>query len=80
MKELTQSGTTGPFRSWRRWAERPEHYGFAWVEDERLADLRDRLHKHATEPRTVFRIVGLNGVGKSRLTLEALRPDQRPSA
>ena len=78
VKELTQPGTTGPFRSWSRWAERPEHYGSPWVEDERLGGLRDRLHKHATEPRTVFRIVGLNGVGKSRLTLEALRPTSDP--
>ena len=78
VKELTQPGTTGPLRSWSRWADRPEHYGSPWVEDERLGVLRDCLREHMTEPRTVFRIVGLYGVGKSRLTLEALGPTSDP--
>ena len=74
VKERTQPGTTGPFRSWSHWADRPEHQGSPWVEDERLAPLRDRLLEQVTEPRTAVRIVGLSGVGKSRLTLEALGP------
>ena len=75
LKERTQPGTTGPFRSWSHWAERSEHYASPWVRDERLGVLWNHLREHVTEPRTVFRIVGVYGVGKSRLTLEALGPD-----
>ena len=74
VKERTQPGTIGRFRSWSQWADRSEHYRSPWVEDLRLALLRERLREHATEPRKICRIVGLYGVGKSRLTLEALGP------
>ncbi len=75
LKERTQPGTMGPFRTWSHWAERSEHYASPWVQDERLGALCNHLREHVTEPRTVIRIVGLYGVGKSRLTLEALGPD-----
>ena len=76
VKECTQPGTAGPFRSWSAWADRSEHDGSDWVEDERLVLLRNRLRELGTEPRTVLRIVGLYGVGKSRLALEALGPSR----
>ena len=75
VKEQTQPGTIGPFRSWFHWANRAEHHGSPWVEDERLSDLRAHLHERVTEPRGIARVVGLSGVGKSRLALEAFGPD-----
>ena len=75
VKEQTQPGTIGPFRSWFHWANRAEHHGSPWVEDERLSDLRAHLHEQVTEPRGIARVVGLSGVGKSRLALEAFDPD-----
>ena len=73
VKEQTQPGTIGPFRSWNHWAGRPEHDGSPWVEDERLSFVRDHLlRQQATNPRKAARVVGLSGVGKSRLVLEAL--------
>ena len=75
VKEQTQPGIIGPFRSWSHWAKRAEHHGSPWVEDERLSDLRAHLHERVTEPRGIARVVGLSGVGKSRLALEAFGPD-----
>ena len=75
VKEQTQPGTIGPFRSWFHWANRAEHHRSPWVEDERLSDLRAHLHERVTEPRGIARVVGLSGVGKSRLALEAFGPD-----
>ena len=80
VKEHTQPGTIGPFRSWKHWVGRPEHDGSPWVEDERLPDLSAHLREQLTEPRKVFRIVGPSGVGKSRLALEAIgRTDDEAS-
>ena len=76
LKEQTQPGTLGPFRSWSHWAGRAEHDRSLWVEDERLPGLRAHLGSRIAEPRSVFRIVGLSGIGKSRLTLEALDPTE----
>ena len=75
VKEQTQPGTIGPFCSRSHWAKRAEHHRSPWVEDERLSDLRAHLHERVTEPRGIARVVGLSGVGKSRLALEAFDPD-----
>lgn len=80
LKEQTQPGTIGPFRSRDHWAGRPEHDGSPWVEDQRLPGLRAWLREQLTEPRSVCRIVGPSGIGKSRLTLEALGPTEEDEA
>ena len=80
LKEQTQPGTIGPFRSWSHWAGRAEHDGSPWVEDERLPGLRAWLREQLTEPRSVCRVVGLSGIGKSRLILEALGPTEQDEA
>ena len=74
VREKTQPGTVGPFHSWTHWAGHPDHDNSPWVPDERRAPLRARLLKLAA-PRRSLRLVGLSGVGKSRLALEALGAD-----
>ena len=74
LRELTQPGTGGPFRSWDHWAGRSEHDGSPWVEDERLPRLRDWLLERAGDVRSSAWVVGRVGVGKSRLVNEALSP------
>ena len=72
LKELIQPGTVKPFRSWVDWASDAEHDRCPWVEDERLPVLKQDLHRLVTEPQGVARVVGLSGVGKTRLVMEAL--------
>ena len=74
VRDRTQPGLVGPFRSWSHWAGRAEHDDSPWVEDERLAALRGDLCKAVAHPRRVIRVVGLSGVGKTRLVLEAIGP------
>ena len=72
VKENTQPGTIGPLRSWSHWAGRAEHEDSPWVEDERLPALCARLLEVVSEPRGIVRVIGLSGIGKSRLVVEAL--------
>ncbi len=72
IKEQTQPGTIGPFRSWTHWSGRADHDGSPWVEDERLPLVRERLRTAAMTSQSVLRLVGPAGIGKSRLALEAL--------
>ena len=74
LRELTQPGTVGPFRSWTHWAGRPEHAGSPWVDDSRLPALRDWLLDRVDDSRASVRVVGRAGVGKSRLINRALHP------
>lgn len=76
LKELTQPGTLGPFRSWTHWSGRPEHEVCSFVDDERLPPFRAFLRERVVEPRRIARIVGLAGIGKSRLAREALGPSE----
>lgn len=75
LKERTAPGTVGTFRSWNHWGGRSEHDKSPWVEDERLPIVRSRVLAGVGEPRSTVRVLGLPGVGKSRLVLEALGPD-----
>ena len=75
--EQTQPGLAGPFRAWTHWAGRFEHESSLWVSDPRLDPFRAELRKLVSTPRGVARVVGLAGVGKSRLTLEAFRPTDK---
>ncbi len=72
--EQTQPGLAGPFRTWSHWAGRYEHERIGFVPDPRLADLRAFLRARIYSPRSVARLVGASGIGKSRLALEALGP------
>ena len=72
LKEQTQPGTIGPFRSWIHWAGDGKHDSIPWVEDERLPTLKQGLYRLITQPGGVAKVVGLSGVGKTRLLMEAL--------
>ena len=72
MSVKEQTGTIGPFRSWSHWAGHTEHEQSPWVDDERLVELSTWLHGRVATERGVARLVGLWGIGKSRLALEAL--------
>ena len=74
--ERTRPGTIGPFRSWNHWAGRADHDKSPWIEDDRLPLLRTSLRDQISEPGRVARVVGLSGVGKSRLVFEALGPTE----
>ena len=74
LKELTQPGTLGPFRSWTDWSRRPKHLGSPFVDDDRLSPYCAFLRDRVPTPQGCARVVGLPGVGKTRLTLEALGP------
>jgi transcriptional regulator with XRE-family HTH domain len=73
--EQMQPGLIGPFRSWSHWAGRYEHESCPWVDDPRLEPLQIELRNLVTKPRGIARVVGQSGIGKSRLTLEALGSD-----
>lgn len=76
IREITQSAIADPFRSWDHWSGRSEHDLHGLVDDERLPGLRGWLRDRLSTPRTVSRLVGLSGIGKTRLALEALGPSE----
>ena len=78
--ELTQPGTVGPFRSWTHWDRRSEHNRTPWIDDRRLASLQRRLVEQGIDRTGVLHVLGLSGVGKTRLLLEAFRDGELATA
>jgi transcriptional regulator with XRE-family HTH domain len=71
VREEVGSKTLGDFATWKHWRSHSEH-SVSWAEDPRLAELIERLRSNVTKPRGVLQVVGLSGIGKTRLCLEAL--------
>lgn len=80
VRELTQRGTGGPFRSWDQWNGRSEHNRTRWIDDSRLALLKRHLIERAIHPRGVLHVLGLSGIGKTRLLVEAFRAGELGTA
>jgi hypothetical protein len=78
--EQTQPGLIGPFHDWGHWAAREEHDKSPLVDDPRLPAFTIKLRELVGIPRGVARVIGLSGVGKSRLALEALGPTPEEEA
>lgn len=74
VQEQTQPGLATTFRTYTHWAGRHEHET-PFVDDERLAAVRAAVRPAVEQEREVVRVVGLSGLGKSRLVLEALADD-----
>ncbi len=77
VQEQTQPGLATTFRSYGHWAGRHEHET-PFIDDDRLAAVRSGIHPAVEQEREVVRVVGLSGLGKSRLVLEALADDDKP--
>lgn len=78
VQEQTQPGLATTFRSYSHWAGRHEHET-PFVDDDRLAAVRAGIRPAVEQEREVVRVVGLSGLGKSRLVLEALADDDKAS-
>lgn len=65
--------------TWGSW-EKYKPNQFHFVSDETLDAHLRLVREHFSESRRVARIVGLSGLGKTRLALEAFRPPEDPAA
>ena len=71
VREEVGPKSLGEFATWKHWSGQSEHT-VSWVEDPRLVELIERLKISVTKSQGVLQVVGLSGIGKSRLCLEAL--------
>ncbi|WP_219834813.1 hypothetical protein [Paenibacillus sp. R14(2021)] len=60
------------FRTWSKWQGYQDNR-YEYVLDEKLAQYIEQIQNHFRAPREVARIVGLSGLGKTRLAFEAFR-------
>jgi hypothetical protein len=62
------------FQTWDRWAGNSDVRASAFVTDVKLSNLIDQLRSRIAQPRSGTRLVGLSGLGKTRLAFETLKP------
>jgi hypothetical protein len=61
-------------QTWEYWSEFEEYRRFPFVPSDLIDGYIAQLRQGLAEPRRVARIIGLSGLGKTRLALEAFRP------
>ena len=61
-------------KSWREWEEREDFYRFEFVIDESRKKAIQLIREQIAELQSVTRLIGLSGLGKTRLVYEALKP------
>ncbi|CAM4342161.1 hypothetical protein L1N85_21840 [Paenibacillus alkaliterrae] len=68
-------GKTAPlgFRTWSKWQGYQDNR-YAYISDEKITQWIEQIRSHLCNPKQVARIVGLSGLGKTRLAFEAFRP------
>lgn len=66
-------------QDWRTWEGLDAHQG-AYQSTELLTGQVDAIREALAVPKSVVRLVGLSGLGKTRLALEAFRPPTNPEA
>ena len=64
-------------QTWDQWKNHPDNQ-LMYISDGELESHIQQLKQHFTEPKKVARIVGLSGLGKTRLAFEAFRPPENP--
>jgi hypothetical protein len=61
-------------QTWEYWSQLDEYQRFPYVPSDITDGYIAQLRQGLAEPRRVARIIGLSGLGKTRLALEAFRP------
>jgi len=62
------------FRTWRNWSGDEQMASYRFIESEHGSTVATELRAHLAYPRRTARLVGLSGLGKTRLAFEAFRP------
>jgi hypothetical protein len=61
--------------TWKNWSGYPECAEFQYVPSDTKRTIISKLKQQFSLPKKAMRIVGLSGLGKTRLAVEAFRPD-----
>ncbi len=75
VKEKLGQNLKSNFQVWNRWSGYAD-YKLKYVEDVERSSKIESIRKTLLEPKRFIRLIGLSGLGKSRLVLEAFRPPE----
>jgi len=78
VKEILGQSIGSNFQTWDRWAGYDDNK-LTYVEDKERSSHMEFIRKKLLAPQSVIRLIGLSGLGKSRLVLETFRPPAKDS-
>ncbi len=77
--EWVGHATSSPAQTWEHWSRHKNFRQFDFVADDQSTGYIRQLREYLSSPRHIARIVGLSGLGKTRLALETFRPQKTDS-
>jgi len=79
VKETLGQSIRSNFQTWDRWSGYVD-YKLTYVEDIERSSHMEFFKNKLLDPQSVIRLIGLSGLGKSRLVLETFRPPEKDSS
>ncbi len=74
VKEILGQNIGIGFKTWEKWSGYAEHTKINYVEDDERTKHIGFIREELIKPQKFIRLIGLSGLGKSRMVLEAFRP------
>lgn len=78
VRRLVGRAMPAGLQTWQGWEGYRDHSQFAYVADDELQGYIEEVRQYISQPKRVLRVVGLSGIGKTRLALESFRPPKDP--
>ncbi len=76
LKEMCDR-TIEPWRLWQDWSREDSDYRLEFMYNSDLKNKKHRIYEALSKPRRAVHLVGVSGVGKTRLALEAFRDTEQ---
>ena len=76
VKDECKKSISPNFQTWERWSNYKDIRKLKYTADKKRTTIIEELQNELCKPKNILRLIGLSGLGKTRLVLEAFKPPE----